>query len=211
MQEMQEMWVWSLGQKDPLEKELVTHPSILAWRIPRTEEPGRLQSMELKRAGQDWAHTHTSLFLIHTYIYHHQLVPYTITADWLNYLEKAMAPHSSTLSWKIPWMKEPGRLQSMGSQRVRHNWMTSLSLSANLLFIVNSFQRCFVCLHRSWEESWRMDLESSWAVNSIAVPQPLSWLPMVTVPGLPSPCRILENGLQLGTVPLPPQKTKEDS
>ena len=35
--------------------------------------------------------------------------------------EKAMAPHSSTLAWKIPWMEEPGRLQSMGSLRVRHN------------------------------------------------------------------------------------------
>ena len=42
--------------------------------------------------------------------------------------EKAMAPHSSTLAWKIPWMEEPGRLQSMGSRRVRHNWATSLSL-----------------------------------------------------------------------------------
>ena len=39
-----------------------------------------------------------------------------------------MAPHSSTLAWKIPWMEEPGRLQSMGSRRVRHNWATSLSL-----------------------------------------------------------------------------------
>ena len=36
-------------------------------------------------------------------------------------LEKAMAPHSSTLAWKIPWTEEPGRLQSMGSQRVGHN------------------------------------------------------------------------------------------
>ena len=43
--------------------------------------------------------------------------------------EKAMAPHSSTLAWKIPWMEEPGGLQSMGSQRVRHDWATSLSLS----------------------------------------------------------------------------------
>ena len=40
-----------------------------------------------------------------------------------------MAPHSSTLAWKIPWAEEPGRLQCMGSQRVRHNWATSLSLS----------------------------------------------------------------------------------
>ena len=39
-----------------------------------------------------------------------------------------MAPHSSTLAWKIPWTEEPGRLQSMGSGRVRHDWATSLSL-----------------------------------------------------------------------------------
>ena len=43
-------------------------------------------------------------------------------------MEKAMAPHSSTLAWKIPWMEESGRLQSMGSLRVRYNWLTSLSL-----------------------------------------------------------------------------------
>ena len=43
-------------------------------------------------------------------------------------LEKAMAPLSSTLAWKIPWMEEPGRLRSMGSWRVGHNWVTSLSL-----------------------------------------------------------------------------------
>ena len=42
--------------------------------------------------------------------------------------EKEMAPHSSTLAWKIPWMEEPGRLQSMGSLRVRHDRATSLSL-----------------------------------------------------------------------------------
>ena len=40
-----------------------------------------------------------------------------------------MAPHSSTLAWKIPWMEEPGGLQSMGSLRVRHDWATSLSFS----------------------------------------------------------------------------------
>ena len=42
--------------------------------------------------------------------------------------EKAMAPHSSTLAWKIPWTEEPGRLQSMGSLGVGHDWVTSLSL-----------------------------------------------------------------------------------
>ena len=44
------------------------------------------------------------------------------------FLEKAMATHSSTLSWKITWMEEPGRLQSVGLRRVRHDWVTSLTL-----------------------------------------------------------------------------------
>ena len=45
MQETQEMRVWSLGQEDPLEKEMTTYPSILAWEIPCTEEPAWLQSV----------------------------------------------------------------------------------------------------------------------------------------------------------------------
>ena len=51
-----------------------------------------------------------------------------ISINYTPYSEKAMAPHSSTLAWKIPWTEEPGRLQPMGSRRVRHNWATSLSL-----------------------------------------------------------------------------------
>ena len=50
---MQETWVQSLGQEDPLEKEMVTHSSILAWRIPWIEEPGRLQSTGSQRVRQD--------------------------------------------------------------------------------------------------------------------------------------------------------------
>ena len=53
MQEMQETWVQSLGQEDPLEEEMAACSSILAWRIPQTEEPGGLQSMGLQRVRQD--------------------------------------------------------------------------------------------------------------------------------------------------------------
>ena len=52
---------------------------------------------------------------------------------WEDTLEKEMATHSSTLPWKIPWMEELGRLQSMGLQRVGHGWATSLSLSIDIL------------------------------------------------------------------------------
>ena len=50
----QEMWVWSIGQEDPLEKIMAAHSSILAWEIPWTEESDGLQSMGLQRVGHDW-------------------------------------------------------------------------------------------------------------------------------------------------------------
>ena len=50
---MRETWVQSLGWEDLLEKEIAIHSSILAWKIPWTEEPGRLQSMESQRVGRD--------------------------------------------------------------------------------------------------------------------------------------------------------------
>ena len=51
---MWETWVWSLGQEDPLEKEMVTHSSILAWRIPWTEKPGKLQSTGSQGVRHNW-------------------------------------------------------------------------------------------------------------------------------------------------------------
>ena len=53
MQEMQKTWVQSLGWEDPLEEEIATHSSTLAWKIPWTEEPGRLQSIGSQRVGHD--------------------------------------------------------------------------------------------------------------------------------------------------------------
>ena len=52
---MQESRVQSLGWEDLLEKEMATHSSILAWKIPMTEEPGRLQPMGLQKVGNNWA------------------------------------------------------------------------------------------------------------------------------------------------------------
>ena len=66
---MQETQVWSLGREDTLEKEMATHSSTLAWRIPRTDNPGGLQSMGLHRVGHDWAtntahHRYFSIMLL---------------------------------------------------------------------------------------------------------------------------------------------------
>ena len=58
-------------------------------------------------------------------------------------LEKAIATHSSTLAWKIPWMEEPGRLQTMGSQRVRHDWSTSFHFTCCI-------DECLLCVFMWW-------------------------------------------------------------
>ena len=96
------MRVPSLRREDPLEKDMTTHDSIPAWRIPWTEEPGRLQSIGSLRVRHDWA-TSLTLFTFHFHA-----------------LEKEMATHSSVLAWRIPGTGEPGG--SMGSHRVRHDW-----------------------------------------------------------------------------------------
>ena len=62
-----------------------------------------------------------------------------IRCDCCPVMEKAMAAHSSTLAWKIPWTEEPGGLQSLGSLRVGHDWVTSLWL--------------FTCMH--WRRKWQ--------------------------------------------------------
>ena len=71
----------------------------------------------------------SSCFLICWMIFSRNLDSWVLYSECLDHiLEKAVAPHSSTLAWKIPWMEEPGRLQSMGSWRVGHDWATSPSL-----------------------------------------------------------------------------------
>ena len=65
-----EMQIWSLGWEDPLEEEMVTHSSILAWRIPGTEEPGGLHPMGLQRVEHDWACAHTDTHR-HTHTHTH--------------------------------------------------------------------------------------------------------------------------------------------
>ena len=82
---------------------MATHSSILAWKIPWTAEPGRLQSMESLGVGHDFV-TSLSLFTFHFHA-----------------LENKMTTHSSILAWRIPGTGEPGGLPSMGLHRVRHD------------------------------------------------------------------------------------------
>ena len=111
MQEMQEMSVWSLGQEGPLEKEMATHSSILAWKIPQTTESGRLQSMGSQRVRHNWAHTHTYVCVcvcvcVYIYIY---VTVYTCAPWYINYCtQSSWKPFLGNLvnTWALVWISE---------------------------------------------------------------------------------------------------------
>ena len=97
---MSDIRVWSLGWEDPLNEDRAIHSSILGASLvsQRVKCLPAMQEIWVWSLGRE------------------------------DPLEKEMATHSSTLAWKIRWMEKPGRLQSMWSQRVRHDWASSLSL-----------------------------------------------------------------------------------
>ena len=133
---MQETWVLSLGWEDLLEKEMATHTSTLTWRIPQTEEPGRLQSMDSHRVGQDWV-TSLSLFTISKGL-----------LRWLSGKESACQckrcgfnPWSRKIPWRRTWQPTPVFLpgKSHGQRSLagyspwtRKEWDTALWLNNNV-------------------------------------------------------------------------------
>ena len=107
---MQETWVWFLGGEDPLEKEMVTHSSTLAWRIP-------------------W------MWLIHVNVWQKPL-------QYCKIISLQLIKINGKKKKKIPWMEEPDGLQSMGSQKVGHDWATSSS-NQGPHFIFPLYSLCF--------------------------------------------------------------------
>ena len=83
--------------------------------------------------------------------------------------EKAMATYSSTLAWKLPWTEEPGRLQSMGSLRVRHDWSTSLSFSLSRIGEGNGNPLQCSCLENPRDSG-------TWLAAVCGVTQRRTWL-----------------------------------
>ena len=95
---------------------MAPHSSTLVWKLPWTEEPGRLQSMGSLRVGHDWA-TSLSLFTFHFHA-----------------LDKERATHSSILAWRIPGMGETGGLPSLGLHRVGHDWSNLAAAAAAAVY-----------------------------------------------------------------------------
>ena len=105
------MWetrVRSLGREDPLEKEMATHSSTLAWKIPWTEEPGRLQSMGLQRVGHNWATSlhFTSLPVVKPQSFHsrrHRINPWSGKLRFFMQCSTANKTNKQTKTTRISW------------------------------------------------------------------------------------------------------------
>ena len=155
MKETQETWVQSLGREDPLEEGMATHPSILAWKISRTEEPGGLQSMGSQRIGHDWAtNTLTLSLAMYNLIFPLVLNLESSLGSPQVFSEQASCPGSS-----VAFQITPGYLDACECPHFwrefsadfspRHLWSISC-LSCYLLFLVavssplpyNNFKRC---------------------------------------------------------------------
>ena len=124
---VKQTWVQSLGQEDPLEEGMATHSSILAWRILWTGEPGGPQSMWPHELNMTERLQNTFLKFLNPKVAKMVKNPpgmwetWVRSLGWDDPLEEGMATHSSILAWRIPQTEEPGRLQSIGSQRVGHD------------------------------------------------------------------------------------------
>ena len=125
---MQETRVWALNWKNPLEKGMATHSSILAWRIPWTEKPGGLQSMELQRVGQDWVTKHVCIL--------YEKAPWPDAA--LCWGKNALLPvlfcillfHSLTIEFEVRTEAESGLLFYMA--RINHADFATVQLKNGL-------------------------------------------------------------------------------
>ena len=117
-------WVQSLGWEDPLEKEMATHSSTLAWKVPWTEEPGGLQPMGSQRVGHHWMSS-LSLFMAHMV----KNLP-AVQETWIpslgreDPLEKGMASHSSILAWRISQTEEPAGATVHGLKKSQ-TWLSN--------------------------------------------------------------------------------------
>ena len=135
---MQETHVWSLDWKDPLEKRMATNSSILAWRIPWTEEPGGLQSMGSQRVGHDWATNTFPFFPLSSNILWNSLIH--LTAYCLSPLEYKYQRVQSFCGcmyfvyWCIPRNWNIGRYPLSTFLIAKGNYIMSIILFMPLVF-----------------------------------------------------------------------------
>ena len=131
----------SLVQKDPMEKGMTAHTSILTWEIPWTEKAGRLQSMGSQRIWHDWATEHTHIPGRVSLVAQTVQNPLAIQETWVwslgwrDLLEEGMATHSSILAWEIPMDREAWQA-TVHVVTKRNDWVTKHTIAQLLTCII---------------------------------------------------------------------------
>ena len=150
------MWVRSLGWEDALEEETVTCSSILAWKIPRTEEPGRLQSMRSQRVERNWAQTHARA-CTHTHTHTHESLRASLPGLELQpqlraeAFQLSPAQCSCCTGQKNPWQpQEKQRLNSLTGTFLKESFKMHLRQTRCTYFLFKS--HCFVRYSHLWSE-----------------------------------------------------------
>ena len=126
---MQKTQVWSLGQEDPLEKEMASHFSVLAWRIPWTEEPGGLQSLESQRVRHNWAkNTHKILYVCvcaRTYMHAKSLQSCPTLCDPRDYSPSGSSVHGVLQARILEWVAMLSSRESSWPRDQTHDFYIS--------------------------------------------------------------------------------------
>ena len=108
-----------------------------------------------------------------------------------------MAPHSNTLAWKIPWMEEPGRLQTMGSLRVGHDWATSFHFHKFMFRVQGIIMMAASTLYKGQELGWGGHWRRPWCWNmllqnnimdELSYPERTKWMYSFSTPVRTFPC-----------------------
>ena len=137
---MQETWVWSPSQEDPLEKGMATHSSILAWEIPWTLEPGGLQFMEWQTVGHDWA---TNTFMLGGTVLHRPRNAHLFPTKWRPPIKLLKPCSEEMVSSMTHFILKPGK----GRLWV-FIFLACYNVSAFLVY-----EETLCCIHFSYPES----------------------------------------------------------
>ena len=150
---MQETQVQSLGGEDPLNKEMATHSNIIAWKIPWTEEPGRLQSMGSQRVRHDWACTHARCQFLTTWFHSRWLQMAVHLSTQLEQVQKPIWPmlSSGPIPNTIPALPTPKWKTSISYDNC------SLSRACVALLRIDNCQLC--CVIPACSAAWLLPAE----------------------------------------------------
>ena len=139
---MRETRVWSLGREDPLEKEMATHSSIHAWKIPWTEEPGGLWSMGSQKVGHDWA-TSLLLFLSKRCLTNNKKEMGTQMAKWSKYMNRK---RKTWMAGKYINIYVNSSVGIEKQSKITRNFLASTRMERLLLLLLSRFSCVQLCV-----------------------------------------------------------------